>query len=118
GLAWAMVVSSFVSFYFNAYFVGRYPDYGAWRHIRDLMSSIDCSAVTAVAVAVLGRSVDLAAPIQLFAMAGTGIVVYLLMARIFRLEQLDEGMRFFRTIFIRPAATQIDRCHKTSALVK
>lgn len=91
GLAWAVVVASSFSFLFNAYFNGKLLHYGSWKQILDFMPSLICGIVMAGFVMVLDHYIHLFAPLQLAILSTSGLVIYLSMAKLCRIGELDEA---------------------------
>lgn len=94
GMAWAVVVSSVFSFAFNSYYSGKFLNFGAWKQTREIASVVTCAFIMAVAVIACSKLIHWPPLLQLLALVGVGGVVYLAAAKIFRVKELDEAIRF------------------------
>jgi len=99
GMAWAVVVSGVFSFVFNSYHSGKLLDFGALKQMREVISTIICAVLMAAAVTAASTIFQWLPIFQLLVLVSIGVSVYLAAAKIFKVKELDESIRFVRLKF-------------------
>jgi teichuronic acid exporter len=97
GMAWAVVVSSVSSYILNAYYNGKLLEYGVWKQCCDLAPCFILAALMAVLVIACSHVVHFSPLPNLVILSATGAFSYLVISKIFRIQELDEILRFIRS---------------------
>lgn len=87
-IMWAFAISSFVEFFLNGYFTGKYTGYGICSQMRDLMPNLIVSAVASVA-AYSFIFIDMHYLLLLVVQAIIFVVVYLGVMKIAKVETFN-----------------------------
>jgi teichuronic acid exporter len=107
GMAWAIVASSCFSFFFNAYYNGKFLKHGALAQIRDFAPILLCALPMAALVYYCSVQFQLIPILQLIALSAIGAVTFLLVAYLTRLSALHESVAFAKSALKRKAATPV-----------
>ncbi|MGY6276085.1 lipopolysaccharide biosynthesis protein [Methylomonas sp. MgM2] len=90
GLAWSQFVYSIFGFFVDAYFCGRYFNYGAWLQIKDVLPALLVSTVMAGLIYALGKYWDISY-IPLFSLqVSSGIFLFVGLCHICKLKAYKE----------------------------
>lgn len=96
GIAWCQVAYSLVSFLINAYYTKHQLRYGAYEQICDSLRTILVAILMAIAVHFLGAQLGVGASLTLFLQVSFGVTMFVLLARLFRLEGYKSITGLFR----------------------
>lgn len=107
GMAWAVLASSCFSFFFNAYYNGKFLKHGAFAQIRDFSTTFFCAFPMTALVYYCSTQFQLIPILQLFALSAIGTVSFLLVAYLTRLSALHESVAFAKSVMDRKAATPV-----------
>lgn len=83
------VVTSFISFFINAYLPGKLFGYGIRSQIRDMIPVVLISAVTALIVFIVNSFVEMLI-LKLLIGISTGLIIYIGTSYIFKINELKE----------------------------
>lgn len=86
GIAWSQVFMGVIAFVINAYYTGRYLDYGAVLQTSDVVGTVVASAVMALVVTGVAKITMFSSLPEFFWQVGAGVIVYAFMATFFRLK--------------------------------
>lgn len=90
-VAWGLVAMSFCEFAINFGASMRYTSLGVWRMVRTLLPTMALTAVMYLAVVAVARLMgEAGVAARLVVEIATGVVVYTLLALVFRLEAVGE----------------------------
>jgi O-antigen/teichoic acid export membrane protein len=93
GLLYATIITSFLAFFINTHYSGKFINYSAWKQIKDMTPVIVVSVITGLAVFLLDLQVqkyfntDI---VRIFSGGITGVVVFLFQNKIFKMESYLE----------------------------
>jgi len=85
-----MIATSMISYYLNSYYTGLLIGYSIWMQVRDLFSYLVMALLMGMAVYGVGLLPYPNIYALLFAQIGTGIIVYVALCWLFRLEAFLE----------------------------
>ena len=90
GLIWGQVISSFLAFFINTYYTGKFLNYGPVKQFLDLMPTLLISGILATMMYYLRKYfltgyVDI---IQILIITFSYIVLYMGIALIFKFDEL------------------------------
>lgn len=89
-MVWGILVVSILCYGVNAGYAQKVIDYNIGAQIKDMSKPLLSTVVMALIVGVLTWAATLNAPLLLFAGVGTGIVVYIAMAFLLRVEAVTQ----------------------------
>ena len=89
-MVWGILVVSILCYGVNAGYAQKVIDYNIGAQIKDMFKPLVSTVVMALIVGVLTWAATLNAPLLLFAGVGTGIVVYIAMAFLLRVEAVTQ----------------------------
>jgi teichuronic acid exporter len=96
-MIYGMIVTSIISYYLNTYYTGILLDYSVWEQLQDLFSYLIMAVLTGVGVYAVGLLSYPNNYALLFAQIGTGIIMYVSLCWLFRLEAFVELMQMTST---------------------
>ena len=105
GMAWAVLASSCFSFFYNAYYNGKFLNHGAFAQIRDFAPTLFCALPMTALVYYCSTQFQLNPPLQLLALSAIGATTFLLVAYLTRLTALNDSIAFAKSALKRKAAT-------------
>lgn len=89
GILWALAINSVIEFFLNGYFTGKYTGYGIMAQARDLFPALITTAITSAAVWSIPQFLPMHYIAQIFVQAAAFVAIYVLVARVFKLEILQ-----------------------------
>jgi O-antigen/teichoic acid export membrane protein len=89
-MVWGILVVSVLCYCVNAGYAQKVIDYSPVAQIRDLLKPIAATAAMALILGALARAATFNAPLLLFAGVSTGIIVYVAMAFLLRVEAVTQ----------------------------
>lgn len=90
GLIWTAIIDSFISLFINTYFSARLIDYSTKDQLKDLAPMFFISILMGVVVFLVGYILPNLYFIKLICQILIGILVYIIVSRIFRIKQLTD----------------------------
>ncbi|WP_394752349.1 lipopolysaccharide biosynthesis protein [Crenothrix sp.] len=96
GIAWSQVVFGILAFAINAYYSKFFLDYGVFAQTCDFLAILFISIFMAVFVYCASTQVHLLAAVQLLALILTGLIIFVGLARVFRLTALRDVISLFQ----------------------
>lgn len=84
-IMWALAINSFIEFFLNGYFTGKYTGYGIFSQLRDMLPNLMVTAI-ASAVAYSLTLIDIHYLLLLVAQAISFVGVYLIVMKVARVE--------------------------------
>lgn len=90
GIAWSQVVFGVVAFFANAHYTRRFVGYGPARQMRDVAPTMALSVPLACAGVLVARAWSGNSALELLAILGGGSLVYLALARVFRMRAVSD----------------------------
>ena len=96
-IAWSTVAFGAVAFIINAYYSGKFLDYGAWSQAKDTFPILMISIAMNLATAWANGHWTAAPLVKLAGLTGFGTVVFIVLAGLFRLQALDDVWKLVRT---------------------
>jgi O-antigen/teichoic acid export membrane protein len=87
-MAWAMLVVSVLCYGVNVAYAQRVIDYNIGAQIKDLLKPLLSATVMALIVGTIALAAPLSAPVLLLAGVTTGVVVYIAMSFLLRVEAI------------------------------
>ena len=96
GMAWAVVISSFFAFGFNAYYNGKFLRYGMIKQIKDCLPALTSGIIMAAIVIACDHAISGPPPLRLVILSITGAIAFMLMAKIFKIAELSEAISFIQ----------------------
>ena len=93
GIAWSQVVFAVIAFFINAYYTHRFLDYGPLRQIVDFLPVVAVSAAMASAVGLVSCYTTMPAALLLGIQVALGVLLFLCLCVIFRLQALQGAWR-------------------------
>jgi O-antigen/teichoic acid export membrane protein len=92
GMAWAVVASSISSYILNAYYNGKFINYGVWQQVLDFLPALACGGVMSIAVILTSKQIEFTPPVQLITLSCVGALSYLLCCKLFKVEELNNAI--------------------------
>jgi O-antigen/teichoic acid export membrane protein len=86
GIAWSQVAFGLAAFLINAHYTGKQLRYGAYAQAGDASAVFLVSAAMALAVFAIGRFIEAKMPVVLSVQIITGVIMFVALAVLFRLE--------------------------------
>lgn len=87
GLMWGRVISSFLAFFINTYYSGKFLDYTSWEQLRDILPTfLLTTCMGAVVLAVDWEFANLPDFLRLVIGSTVGILFFLIFARLFKFD--------------------------------
>ena len=93
-MLWGSVATSVISYYLNAYYSGRFLNYGIWAQVRDILPSFAVAAVMAAAVYAMSYIPMASLPLMLLQIAA-GFVIVLVLCEVFKVDAYLEVRLIF-----------------------
>lgn len=93
-MLWGSVATSVISYYLNAYYSGRFLNYGIWTQVRDILPSFAVAAVMAAAVYAMSFIPMASLPLMLLQIAA-GFVIVLVLCEVFKVDAYLEVRSIF-----------------------
>ena len=93
-MLWGSVATSVISYYLNAYYSGRFLNYGIWAQVRDILPSFAVAAVMAAAVYAMSFIPMASLPLMLLQIAA-GFVIVLVLCEVFKVDAYLEVRLIF-----------------------
>ena len=93
-MLWGSVVTSVISYYLNAYYSGRFLNYGIWAQVRDILPSFAVAAVMAAFVYAMSFIPMASLPLMLLQIAA-GFVIVLVLCEVCRVDAYLEVRLIF-----------------------
>jgi O-antigen/teichoic acid export membrane protein len=98
GMAWATVVSSFLAFFFNAYYNGKYLHHGAIAQMRDIAPIGLCALPMIALVYLSSQYMNTAPSLKLAVLTAIGVATFAGTALCMRLSGLNELLDFMKSL--------------------
>ena len=93
-MLWGSVATSVISYYLNAYYSGRFLNYGIWTQVRDILPSFAVAAVMAAAVYAMSFIPMASLPLMLLQIAA-GFVIVLVLCEVLKVDAYLEVRSIF-----------------------
>ena len=100
GLIWTAIIDSFISLFINTYFSARLIDYSTKDQLKDLAPMFLISILMGVVVFLVGYILPDLYFIKLICQILIGILVYIIVSRIFRIKQLMDLYQLIHPIIL------------------
>ena len=95
-----IAVSAFLSSFVNCYFPGKIFGYGAMKQYKDIMPIIIITVISSIVVYYSSSITEISAAKILSGLL-PGIITYLGLAYIFKIQFLDEGIALIKSVLIK-----------------
>lgn len=93
-------VTSFISFFINAYYPGKLFGFGSARQVKEMRYVVFSTVIMSVSVSTVYMMLS-SDVLKLFICGPMGIVVYLISAYLFKIKEIDEVIQLLRLLFIK-----------------
>lgn len=105
GMAWAVVISSIFSFFYNAYYTGKLLGHGAWSQILDIYPMLISGLLMAGAVFWTSTALILPPLPKLIVLVGVGVTAYVVCSHVLKVAELAEAVRIVKVKILRLAGS-------------
>jgi teichuronic acid exporter len=100
GLLYSGIIISIVAFFINTYYSGKFLNYNSWNQITDILPIILIAAIVGIIVFYSDSKLshEFSDFTRLFFGASIGLLLYLLLVKIFRINALSELFQILRKL--------------------
>ncbi|GAB2502073.1 lipopolysaccharide biosynthesis protein [Alkalibacterium psychrotolerans] len=98
GLLWGLVLNYFISYFINASYTKKMINYSIIDQLKDIKKITIISFLTSTAVFILNYITNLNDIILISVQGITGLIIYILLSYLFKVEELDTLYHFIKPI--------------------
>lgn len=99
GLIWALVFTSFISYFLNSYYSAELLNYSTMQQIKDVTPAFIASGVMGIIVYCIGSILPSGNLMKILTQIIVGLVVYICICKIYRIKELNFVYEILNSIF-------------------